>query len=127
MRRIRTIGRLALLAVLVLLALGAMTGTASAHAQLEGSDPHAGDILSTAPARVTLTFGEPVESARDAIQVFDDRLQRVDLAAVSSQPGDRIQVGLRPRLHKGTYTVSWHVSSSDTHPVSGSFPFSIGA
>src|SRR5690348_7852515 len=103
MRGSRTIARLALLAVLVVTALAAMAGPAVAHAQLEGSDPHAGDVLATPPARVTLSFGEPVESARDAIQVFDDRLQRVDLAAVSTVSGarDRIQVRLRPRLHRG--------------------------
>src|SRR4051812_50210582 len=103
MRSTRTIGRLALLAVLVLLALAAMTGTAPAHAQLEGSDPHAGDVLSAAPARVTLTFGEPVESARDAIPAFDDRLQRADPPAASPLPGGRDPdpAPPHPPLHHG--------------------------
>jgi hypothetical protein len=38
----------------------------------------------------------------------------------------RIKVGLRPGLAEGTYTVSWHASSADTHAVSGSFRFSVG-
>jgi copper transport protein len=129
MRLAVTTRRLALLAFFVLLALAGMTGPASAHAQLEGTDPHAGDVLATAPALVTLAFGEPVESAADAVQVFDDHLHRADLGAASHAAGDtsRIQVRLRGHLHDGTYIVSWHVSSSDTHPVSGTFRFSIGA
>jgi copper transport protein len=104
-------------------------GTASAHAQLEGSDPPANDVVASAPKAVTLSFGESVEVADDAIEVFDDHLQRVDDATVSrvAENRNRIQVGLRENLRTGTYTVSWRVSSSDTHPVSGTFRFSIGA
>jgi copper transport protein len=38
-----------------------------------------------------------------------------------------VRVGLPSGLARGTYTVSWQVTSSDTHPVSGSFRFSVGA
>jgi len=109
-------------------ALIGLTGTASAHAQLEGSDPPAGSVLPAAPQRVALSFGEPVEVAPNAIEVFDDHLERVSTAAVTrvAEEGNRIQVGLPSNLRIGTYTVSWHVSSTDTHPVSGTFRFSIG-
>ena len=129
MRSHRMIRRSALAVVIFVVTMMRLTGTASAHAQLEGSDPHANEVVSTAPQRVTLTFGERVEVARDAIEVFDDHLKRVDLAEVSAVPGDgnQIRVALRPKLGDGTYTVSWHVSSSDTHPVSGTFRFSVGA
>lgn len=125
----RTARRLALLVLVFVLALIAMTGTASAHAQLQGSDPPAGDVVATAPQQVTITLDESVEVAANAIQVFDDHLQRVDSARVTRVAGDgnRIQVGLRANLGNGTYTVSWHVSSADTHPVSGTFQFSVGA
>ena len=43
---------------------------ASAHAQLEGSDPGAGDVLAVAPSQVTLTFGEGVEFTANSILVF---------------------------------------------------------
>lgn len=129
MRSHRMIRRSALAVVIFVVTMMRLTGTASAHAQLEGSDPHAHEVVSTAPQRVTLTFGERVEVARDAIEVFDDHLKRVDLAEVSAVPGDgnQIRVALRPKLGDGTYTVGWHVSSSDTHPVSGTFRFSVGA
>jgi copper transport protein len=107
-----------------------MTGSpASAHAQLEGSDPVPGDVLSLAPSKVTLTFGEPIEFTANAIQVFDDHLRRVRTGPVSAvnQDSSKLRVALPSGLSRGTYTVSWHVSSDDTHPVSGSFRFSIGA
>ena len=125
----RALTRVTAVALATLIALFAMTGVASAHAQLEGSDPPADDIVATAPDHVGLTFGEGVELSTDAIAVFDDHLRRVDNGPVTRVNADanRLQVPLRPGLANGTYTVSWHVSSADTHPVSGTFRFSIGA
>jgi copper transport protein len=102
---------------------------ASAHAQLEGSDPSAGDVLAVAPSQVTLRFGELVEFSANAIQVFDDHLQRVRTGPVAAvgPDGSQLRVLLPSGLGRGTYTVSWDISSGDTHPVSGSFRFSIGA
>jgi copper transport protein len=129
MRIRRILGRSALLVIVFILTLIGLSGTASAHAQLEASDPHASDVLKNAPAWVTLTFGEPVEVADNAIEVFDDHLKRVDEATVSRVASDvnKVRVALRANLRIGTYTVSWHVSSADTHPVSGTFRFSVGA
>lgn len=116
-----------MLVLLSVLALLGMTGTAFAHGQLDGSDPPSGAVASTAPKTVTLSFDEPVEPTTDAIQVFDDHLRRVDDNRVIRLAGDgnRIQVGLQGELQAGTYTVSWHASAADTHPVSGTFQFSI--
>ncbi len=129
MARHRASSRVAVLLFVFVLSMLALTGTASAHAQLVGTDPHAGDVLAHAPTHVTLTFGEQVEVADNAIEVFDDHLARVDDATVSRVPGHgaQIRVGVRPQLHVGTYTVTWHVTSDDTHPVSGAFRFSVGA
>jgi copper transport protein len=124
-----TAARTGLVVLLSAIALTGLAGTASAHAQLEGSDPPSGEVLTSAPQQVTLTFGEPVEVSSGAVQVFDDHLRRVDNEQVSSVDGqrNRIRVTLHNGLGPGTYTVSWRVSSADTHPVSGTFPFSIGA
>lgn len=102
---------------------------ASAHAQLESSDPGAGEVLSVAPRQVTLVFGEAVEPSANSIQVFNDHLSRVPIgpAVTVGANGDGMTASLPPGLAKGTYTVSWQVSSADTHPVSGSFRFSVGA
>ena len=120
-------------AVAVLLMAGAAllvaAPPASAHAQLEVSDPIPGEVRAVAPKEVTLTFGEPVERADGAIRVFDDHLRLVSTGPVTAvgAEGNRLSVSLPPNLSTGTYTVGWQVSSTDTHPVSGSFRFSIGA
>ena len=124
----RHVVRVALATSLAGLLLIPTAGSASAHARLEASDPPAGAVLTTPPTAVTLTFNEPVEVNDGAIEVFDDRFNRVDSGHVTSTRPDRsqLQVGLPPGLARGTYTVSWHASSGDTHPVSGSFRFSVG-
>ena len=57
----------------------------------------------------------------------DQAGQRVDLGNVQVPPGhsDELQVGLKA-LPPGTYKVSWHVVSVDTHPTEGSFTFQVG-
>lgn len=128
-RRPRLLRRV-LSAMLVGLALLVAAGSpAFAHARLQSSNPPAGGVLAVAPSRVALTFGEGVESSADAIQVFDDHLRRVRTGpvAVGGASSDQLSVTVPGRLAGGTYTVSWRVSSGDTHPVSGSFRFSIGA
>jgi methionine-rich copper-binding protein CopC len=108
--------RMRLVTLLSVLALVFASGTASTHAQLEDSDPPAGEVLPTAPHQVTLTFGEPVEVAAGSVQVFDDHFNRVDDDQVEPTDPQRnqIQVGLNDGLAPGTYTVSWKVSSADT-------------
>jgi len=120
--------RVALAIAVAGLLLMSGAGSAAAHSALEASDPPAGAVLATAPTTVTLTFNEPVELDDAAIEVFDDRFNRVDAGHLTSisPERNRIQVGLRPEPMEGTYTVSWHTSSADTHPVSGSFRFSVG-
>ncbi len=124
----RHIVRVALATSLAGLLLVPTAGSAAAHARLETSDPPAGAVLPTQPAAVALTFNEPVEVNDGAIEVFDDRFNRVDAGHVTAIDPERsrLRVGLRPGLARGTYTVSWHASSGDTHPVSGSFRFSVG-
>ena len=118
-------------AVLLMAGLALLVGApaASAHAQLESSDPGAGQVLPVAPRQVTLRFGEAVEPSANSIEIFDDHLRRVPIgpAAVVGVNGDGLSASLPAGLARGTYTVSWQVSSADTHPVSGSFRFSVGA
>lgn len=124
----RRLVRVALATSLAGLLLIPTAGSAAAHARLEASDPAAGTVLTAQPPTVSLTFNEPVEVNDGAIEVFDDRFNRVDSGHVTAigQGRTQLQIGLRPGLARGTYTVSWHASSGDTHPVSGSFRFSLG-
>ena len=77
---------------------------------------------------MTATFDEPVGVSSDSLRVFSPRGTRVDTGGTrhGSKPQE-ITVALDTGLGHGTYTVSWHVISADSHPVQGAFSFSIGA
>ena len=98
--------------------------TVSAHAQLIGSDPSAGAVLTTPPASVTLVFSEAVTPAGRGISVYgpDGRLAQIRPAVAQ---GARLTVDLTARA-EGTYAVIWTVIAADTHPSRGEFTFSIG-
>jgi copper transport protein len=122
--RVRT---LVLLFLAVTGALLAGAGPASAHAALTGSDPQQGVVVDKAPARVSLTFSEQVSTADDSLRVLDPKGKRVDDGKPSNVSGTTYAVRLHSGLPDGTYTVSWHVVSADSHPVAGAFTFSVGA
>ncbi|MFG2955013.1 copper resistance CopC/CopD family protein [Streptomyces sp. NPDC048291] len=113
-------------AVLALLLGGA--GTASAHATLTRSDPADSAILKTAPKQITLTFSESVSVSDGSLRVLSPKNLRVDRGAVghAAGKGGTAQVRLAGKLPEGTYTVAWRAVSSDSHPISGAFTFSIG-
>ncbi len=113
-------------AVLTLLLGGA--GTASAHAVITRSDPADVSVLKTVPKQVTLTFNETVSLVGGSLRVLSPKSLRVDRGTVEHAGGktNTARVRLAGKLPEGTYTVSWRVVSSDSHPISGAFTFSIG-
>ncbi|MEV7865317.1 copper resistance protein CopC [Streptomyces sp. NPDC088124] len=116
--------------VLIGTVLTVLSGTASAHAALTGSNPEDGAVVDTAPPNVTLTFSEQMGMGTDSIRVLDPDNKRVDTAKVDNLgTGSTVtySVGLKPGLPDGTYTVAWRAVSADSHPISGAFTFSVGA
>jgi copper transport protein len=115
-----------LLAVPLLLVLWALP--ASAHAQLESSQPAQGSQSQAAPSAVTLVFTEEVGLSARSLQVLDPAGRRVEAGAPEHPAGDSrvMRVALRPGLGRGSYTVSYRVVSVDGHPVSGTFAFGVG-
>jgi copper transport protein len=124
----RRIGYLAVALFVAGFSLLAAPPAAWAHATLESTSPAEGAIVPHAPTRVTATFDEPVGVSPTSLEVFSPTGSRVDEGGTThgSAP-DQIAVSLKPGLGNGTYTVSWHVISADSHPVQGAFTFSIGA
>jgi copper transport protein len=103
---------------------------ASAHAVLASSSPNAGELIRSDAviSRVELRFDEPIEVSLGAIQVVAPSGTRVDTGRVShvDGAGARVAVAVRGHLSNGSYLVVWRVVSADSHPVHGSFTFSIG-
>ena len=104
-------------------ALAALTAQASAHAMLMHASPGAGAELSAAPRMVVLDYSEGLEPALSAATVSDAAGHDVT-AKPSSAKGTEMTVALKP-LAAGTYRVSWHAISVDTHHTAGSYSFTI--
>ncbi|MDT7570744.1 MAG: copper transport protein [Actinomycetota bacterium] len=110
-----------------LLALGVAAPAASAHAALLSTTPANNEIAGEAPREVTLTFGEAVSTGLGASRVLAANGDRADTGQASRSDDDRVvHLALREGLAQGSYVVLWRVVSADSHPVSGTFVFSIG-
>jgi methionine-rich copper-binding protein CopC len=117
--------RLSSLAIaLALLLCGA--SAASAHAHLRRAQPAADSTVKTAPTELTLSFSEALEAGFCTVQVTDAAGSRLDTATVAADPADAkiLHVALKP-LAAGSYKVTWHVTSVDSHTTDGSFAFRV--
>ncbi len=112
-------------ALAVLLA-AALSSTASAHAFLTRAVPPVGSTVKAAPTEVAITYSESVEPTFSTIEVTDAAGTRVDARDLHISPDSdkRLMIGLKP-LPAGTYTVTWHATSTDTHKTEGSYSFTV--
>lgn len=113
-----TLASIALLAALVL-----GSGPAYAHAALVSSDPSEGSRLDKAPTSVTLTFNEPVgKPAYVAVTGPDgSSIKTTDISAVDKV----VTATVAAADMKGTFTLSYRVVSTDSHPVEGSTTYDV--
>ncbi|MFS8891796.1 copper resistance protein CopC, partial [Synechococcus sp. R55.2] len=97
---------------------------AFAHASLLSTFPEDGAVLQEAPTQVRLVFNEPVRITQ--LQVLGSSGRALALENVVST-GNAPQGDLPQEIPEGVYIVSWRAISADSHPVSGSFAFQVGA
>ncbi|MFC7530892.1 copper resistance CopC/CopD family protein [Actinoplanes sp. GCM10030250] len=108
-------------------AVGLPAGPASAHAVLTAAVPQQGSVVPTFPEAVLLTFNESVRIVPGRTQVVGPDGKRLNAGDPEPVPGG-LSIALRATDRPlGTYLVSFRVISGDSHPVSGSFTFSVGA
>jgi methionine-rich copper-binding protein CopC len=117
-----TIMRVIIAAMLIVLG----TSAADAHAYLKHASPAAGSTVRHAPKELTMWFTEGLEPAFSRAEVRNAKGARVDRgkAHVVSSHNTELQIGLKP-LPPGSYKVSWHVMSVDTHKTHGTFSFNV--
>jgi hypothetical protein len=104
----------------------AITGSATplhAHAFLQHAEPGAGAVLAAPPKRIALTFTEKLEPVFSGVAVTNLSGGSVEAGAVLIS-GNAMVVALRP-LAAGTYRVSWHAVSVDTHRTEGAYSFTV--
>ncbi len=119
-------GRLGRLLLIVLCALGSLTGLAApaaqAHSGVRSFEPADGSALTTAPDAVRLTYTENVLEGTAQLRVTGP------IGPVASRvttSGPVVTGSLPADLPNGAYTVLWRVTSADGHPISGSFRFTL--
>ena len=121
--------RLLFAAVLAFGLVVAGAAPAFAHAQLSSTEPVGGTAVATSPDRVVLHFGEAVEIPLGSIRVFASPSgKQIETGAANHADGQGSAVAVKlPKLEKGTYIVTWRVTSADSHPVHGAFTFVVGS
>lgn len=111
-------------ALAILLAVATSVGNAAAHASLLSIDPPDGTVLATAPATATLVFNEPVSLTGQGARVLDTT--GIDIAVGARSVDATIVIDL-PTEMAGTYVIAYEVLSADSHRITGSSTFHVGA
>jgi copper resistance protein C len=99
---------------------------ARAHAFLDHASPAVGSTVRQPPAAISIWFTQELEPAFSTVTITDQSGQRVDGgdAKVDARDQTLLRASLKP-LPPGTYKVSWHVVSVDTHTTEGTFTFRV--
>ncbi len=113
-------------ATLAALLLLVPTAPAAAHDELVSSDPAADEVLGTTPEQITLTFSDAplTETGSTEVAVFDEDCSPI----ASGDPvvdGNEVTQAIEGQV-EGAVLVQWRVVSSDGHPISDEFTFSVG-
>jgi methionine-rich copper-binding protein CopC len=96
-----------------------------AHAFLDRASPAVGSEVSGSPPALTLTYSEPVEPLFSTVEVTNVGGAVVnDGKPTPSADGRELVVRLK-KLEPGVYSVTWHVTSVDTHKTDGHFTFTV--
>ncbi|TWI50500.1 hypothetical protein IQ22_03894 [Pseudomonas duriflava] len=108
-----------------------LTALAQAHPKLVSSQP-AAEASVAAPATIELHFSENLVT-----QFSGARLMMTGMQGMSHEPmaiPAKISAGSDPKtmlitpvkpLVPGTYRVEWRAVSSDTHPITGNYSFTV--
>lgn len=101
---------------------------ASAHDALVGSDPAAASEVESLPSALTLTFSAKLIDGEGATEVVvtDPAGESVTDGAATVE-GAVVTQPLAAAEASGEYHVVWKVVSSDGHPTSGEFSFTVTA
>jgi methionine-rich copper-binding protein CopC len=109
--------------VVMALALIGSSTPVEAHAMLDHASPAVGSTVGASPGQVTLYFTQALEPRFSGGEVHNAAGARVDHGKSINGNVMGLSVGSLP---PGSYSVTWHVLSVDTHTTQGSFGFRVG-
>ncbi|WP_242086052.1 copper resistance protein CopC [Microbacterium lacticum] len=116
----------ALLALIVGFALTLVASPAVAHDELIGSSPAAGSEVDALPAEITLTFSGVLIDGAGTTQIVVTDASGADITGGDPVlDGTKVTQPLAASAAPGLVTVVWRVVSSDGHPVSDQFTFTV--
>jgi copper resistance protein C len=98
---------------------------AFAHAFLEKAVPAVGGTVNGSPSDLELSFTQNVVIAFSGVSVSGPGGEAVPVGKPVLGAPNTLHVHLGHPLKPGTYVVSWHVVSVDTHPTSGNYKFTV--
>jgi copper transport protein len=131
-RNARSIGRRSIRAAIVALGLVSVIAVATGasrvllHATLLRSTPAANARLNAPPRIIRLVFSEQVVPDLSQISLLATDGSSISLKVANDPHDVHILIGnVETALGGGSYKVVWRVLSSDGHPVSGNFNFSL--
>jgi methionine-rich copper-binding protein CopC len=114
--------------LLSLLLINANIPVALAHSTLVSSNPQSGAILTKVPDRVILTFNENLLLIADKNPNSISVRRSNGISVTSGKPvvaGNSISTALSIKTFSGRIKVTYRVISSDGHPISGQYIFTV--
>jgi copper transport protein len=120
------VARLALALLLAVISVLAVYSRASAHVTLVSSSPAANSRLEASPPRIRLEFSETVEPSMASISIARADGQTIPVRLIADPRDAHVVFADVGDLGAGSFRVTWRVVSADSHPVSGSFIFTVG-
>lgn len=113
------------LIVLVLWGTAVAAPRVLAHAELVSAEPAPGSSVETL-TEIRLVFSEPV-GADSRIELLQDFVTAAELQPVLDLNDATVLRAAVPPLPDGVYTVQWRITSSDGHPISGSYSLGLNS
>lgn len=112
------------LATTGLFATGALilAPSALAHDALVSTNPSADSTVTATPSSIDLTFSESVMKVGNQVAIKAPNGEQTK--ATPTVTGSKVSVPFKA-AGNGAYAVTWRVTSSDGHPVSGTFNFTL--
>ena len=115
------------IATLALIALAGFAEPALAHAHLKSATPGVDDTVTASPAELQLHFTEGIELSFSGATLAGPVKTEVTTGSARLEAGDDtiLVVPILGTLNAGTYTVDWHVLSTDGHKSDGTYSFTV--